>query len=380
MGRCAQASSLISSFEEHLSMKRGNLSRRGFLQRSLAALTAAGLPAWYGREVLAQKTGEPAQPAPSDRITIGIVGIGEPGTKPQPRGVQLFNDFKGQKDVQFVAACDVDSGRLDLGAKMIGEHYKSECQKFADYRKMLERDDINAVIIATPDHWHSLIALEAMRRGKDVYCEKPLTLFIDEGKALVKMAAEKKIIFQTGSQQRSADQFRLACELIRNGRIGKVKRIETRIGTNPKGGPYKPCEPHKELDFDFWLGPTPESVFAVKDYCEEMIHYHYRWNYNWSGGKLTDWGAHHNDIAQWALGKDDSGPIAVEGTGEEPSKEKYAYNCHPTFRVVYTYDMGADCKFAEKSVEVVCTHMRWQPRSEGNRPQGRRKGTQDRPR
>src|SRR5262249_32178240 len=148
----------------------------------------------------------------------------------------------------------------------------------------------------TPDHWHTLVALEALKQDKDVYCEKPLTLTVAEGQALVKLARAKNRVFQVGSQQRSDRRFRLACQLVRNGRIGKIKTIEARIGNNPRGGPFKPMSVPAELDWDFWLGPTPAVT-----YLKERCHGTFRWWYEYSGGKMTDWGAHHNDIAQWGL-------------------------------------------------------------------------------
>src|SRR5262249_41047744 len=190
--------------------------------------------------------------------------------------------------------------------------------------------------IPTPDHWHALGAIDALKKGKDVYCEKPMTLTIEEGKAGAKVAKATGRIFQVGSQQASGARFRLACELVRNGRIGKIKTVETRIGANPKAGPFKVEPVPDSLDYDFWLGPT-----AMADYVKPRVHYEFRWWYEYSGGKMTDWGAHHNDIAQWGLGMDESGPIAIEAEGEQPSKEANSYNCHPTFKVTYTYASGA---------------------------------------
>jgi predicted dehydrogenase len=325
-------------------MQKGNLSRRGFLQRSAVALSVAGLPAWFARELIAseeEKKGEKKQLAANDRVVFGVVGIGSP----QSRSRAVVQDFLSQhRGIEIAAVCDVDGRHRDRAQKEMKAKGFSDCGAFKDFRELLDRKDINAVIIATPDHWHTLVALEAMRKGKDVYCEKPLTLTIDEGKALVKVARQTERVFQVGSQQRSDARFRLACELVRNGRIGKVVRVETRIGDNPQSPPIPKADAPKELDWDFWLGPTP-----VVDYMElkqgnntfTRCHYEFRWWYDYSGGKMTDWGAHHNDIAQWGLGMDGSGPIAVEAEGDAPPKENNRYNCHPHFKVTYTYANGA---------------------------------------
>lgn len=322
-------------------MQRGNLSRRGFLQRSLAALSAAGLPTWYAREIIAAE-GEQfafqAKPvSPSNKIVMGAIGIGSP----QSRGRAIMNDARNTKAVEYVAACDVDANHLDRAAKTIGP----DCKKYKDFRELLDRKDINAVTIATPDHWHTLIAIDALRKGKDVYCEKPLTLTVAEGIALTKVAKETGRIFQVGSQQRSDSRFRLACELVRNGRIGKLKQVETRIGGNPKGGPFKVEAPPAGLDWDMWLGQAPKV-----DYVKERCHYEFRWWYEYSGGKMTDWGAHHNDIAQWGIGADGSGPVAVEAEGTAPSKEPNTYNCHPSFKITYTYADGVKLICSDKQL------------------------------
>jgi predicted dehydrogenase len=300
----------------------------------MAALVASGLPAWYARDVLAADGAK----ASNDRIIMGAIGIGSP----QSRGRDIFGDARRHKGVEYVAACDVDGRHLNRGAQMIGP----DCAKFKDFRELLDRKDINAVTIAVPDHWHTLIAIDALRKGKDVYCEKPLTLTIAEGKALVKVAKETGRVFQVGSQQRSDHRFRLACELVRNGRLGKIKTVETRIGANPTCQPIPVAEIPKELDWNFWLGPAPKADYVERrDNRGRLVNcrhpYEFRWFYEYSGGKMTDWGAHHNDIAQWGLGMDDSGPIAIEATGTPPSKEPNSYNCHPHFQVTYTYANGA---------------------------------------
>src|SRR6266851_5472509 len=238
-------------------MNKGNLSRRGFLQRSMAAMAATGLPAWYAREVLAtedEKAANSKRVAANDKITMGAIGIGSP----QSRGLAIMGDARRQKGVEYVAACDVDGRHLNNAAQRIGP----DCAKFKDFRQLLDRKEIDAVTIAVPDHWHTLIAIDALRKGKDVYCEKPLTLTIAEGKALVKVAKQTGRVFQVGSQQRSDGRFRLACELVRNGRIGTIKTVETRIGANPTSPSLPVLPPPKELDWDFWLGQTPQVAYA----------------------------------------------------------------------------------------------------------------------
>jgi predicted dehydrogenase len=316
-------------------MNRGNFSRRGFLQGSLAGLAAAGVPAWYARESLAADEARAAaakKPAANDRIVMGAIGIGSPAS----RGRAIYGDAKRHKGVEYVAACDVDASHLKNALEMMKKDGFSEATGYKDFRELLDRKDIQAVTIATPDHWHALIAIDAMRKGKDVYCEKPLTLTIDEGKALVKVARETGRVFQVGSQQRSDMRFRLACELVRNGRIGKVKTVETRIGGIDKNkvGPFKKAPVPEGLDWPFWQGQT-----GPVDYIPQRCHYEFRWWYDYSGGKMTDWGAHHNDIAQWGLGMDGSGPVAVEGVGIADSRPD-CYNVHSDFTVTYTYADG----------------------------------------
>jgi predicted dehydrogenase len=333
-------------------MSMGNLSRRGFIQRSLAVTAGAGLPLWYAREVLEGRliaADEEKKPvAASETLHVGLIGCGGQG-----RGI--MRGAMSKKGVQVVAVCDVDKNRREdtVTKELKGS---KEVKQYEDFRQLLDNKDINAVLIATPDHWHALVAIDAMRKGKDVYCEKPLTLTIDEGKALVKTAKATKRIFQVGSQQRSEGPFRFACELVRNGRIGKIETIETWIGSNPVGGPFKSSEVPEGLNWDFWLGPTPKV-----EYIKQRCHYDFRWWYDYSGGKMTDWGAHHNDIAQWALGMDDGGPISVASTAAEPSKKPDSYNCHPTFEITYGYKSGAKviCKSQENGVLIEGEDGKW---------------------
>jgi predicted dehydrogenase len=313
-------------------MNQGNLSRRGFLGRSLAALSVgAGLPAWYAREVLADEQERQGQrrPAANDRLVFGMIGMGSPNS----RGTQLYHDLRRQQGWEIAAVCDVDRRHRERAAQIVG----GTPRQFEDHRELLRLANINCVIIAVPDHWHAQIAIDALRAGKDVYCEKPLTLTIEESQAVVRAVRQTNKVFQTGSQQRSDARFRLACEMVRNGRIGRVQTVETRIGDNPVGGPFRTAAVPDGLNWNLWQGQTP-SV----DYVPQRCHYEFRWWYEYSGGKMTDWGAHHNDIAQWGLGMDNSGPVAIEGRGDAPSREPNSYNCHPHFTATYTYANGPE--------------------------------------
>lgn len=321
-------------------MENGLLSRRGFVGRTTAGLLAAGLPSWYARETAA---GPVARFIPDDKpIRMGAIGTGS-------RGLAVMEGAQ-KKGARFVAVCDVDAGHREQGvARLAKLGQEGKVDTFADYRELLDRDDIEAVTVVTPDHWHALIAIEAMKRGKDVYCEKPLTLTIEEGQAMVKVAAARKPVFQTGSQQRSDARFRLACSLVRNGRIGKIQTVETRIGANPQGGPFPVAPVPTGLDWDVWMGPTPEVEFV-----ERRCHYEFRWWYEYSGGKVTDWGAHHNDIAQWGLGTDATGPVKVESTCTAPRHvEPNCYNCPPDFNITYTYAPNAS-KVCD-GTRLICT-------------------------
>jgi predicted dehydrogenase len=337
-------------------MDRGNLSRRGFMQRSLSALAIAGLPAWYAREVFAlEARDDDKKPGANDKIVLGAIGIGSP----QSRGRAIADDAlkAGKEGVKYVAVCDVDARHVKRATEDMKKR-NQDVEGYDDFRKLLDRKDIDAVTIAVPDHWHTIIAIDALKKGKHVYCEKPLTLTVAEGQALLKVAKEAKKTFQVGSQQRSDARFRLACELARNGRLGKIKSVETRIGgiDAKKVGPFK-TEPAPEgLNWDFWQGQTP-----TVDYIPQRCHYEFRWWYEYSGGKMTDWGAHHNDIAQWGLGMDQSGPINVVGGGISDMRPN-CYNVHSDFVVAYTYANGTNliCTSAgENGVKFIGENGDW---------------------
>jgi predicted dehydrogenase len=325
-------------------MHEGKLSRRGFLWRSLAGLAAAGVPAWYAREVVAAREQQAAAArkpaAANEQLTMGLIGVGSP----QSRSLQIYNKVKGARQVRFTSVCDVDARHLRRAAGLLKEDgYPARAHK--DFRDLLEDRGVDTVLVGTPDHWHALVAIEAMRKGKDVYCEKPLTLTVEEALALVKVARQTGRVLQTGSQQRTefGGKFRLVSELVRAGRVGKVSRVEVYSGGNRTSGPLPEAPVPEGLDWDFWLGPTPRVPYLYKEVDGRALtncHYEFRWWYQFSGGRMTDWGAHMVDIAQWALGRDGGGPVAVSAVGTPPAGRPNAYSCHPDYEVTYTYDDG----------------------------------------
>lgn len=282
-----------------------NLNRRQFLKLTSTISVSAPLLA-SGWSAFGQK-------GPNDRITLGFIGVGTQG-----RG--LLGNFLNHPNTQVLAVCDVDTTRREHSKKTVDEFYTIKgvkeykgCSVYEDFREVLARKDIDAVVIATPDHWHAFIAIAACNAGKDIYCEKPLSLTIHEARAMVNAARKNDRVFQTGSMQRSMKEFRQACELVRNGRLGKISQVIVDVGP-----PSRPCDLPEEamepgLNWDRWLGPAPlrpyNSVLSPRG-----VHKHFPdWrNYReYSGGMMTDWGAHHFDIAQWGLGMDESGPVEI---------------------------------------------------------------------
>ncbi len=271
------------------------VTRRSFLKKCSLAAAAMGLPAWFVERDLAEAAPRPKRLGPNDRPAIALIGCGGQGRWDGTNAMH-FGDL--------VAVCDVDDTHAAAAAEQYGKKGRTP-DKYNDFRKVLERDDINIIVNATPDHWHTLINLAAAKAGKDVYGEKPLTLTIDEGKHMVKVIRKSGIVFQTGTQQRSSEKFRLACELVRNGRIGQLKQITVWLPAGLRDGPFSPSPVPQGLNWDFWLGQAPKV-----DYVKQRCHANFRFWYDYSGGTMTDWGAHHNDIALWAVGL--PGPASVE--------------------------------------------------------------------
>lgn len=284
-------------------------SRRTFIRTG--ALLAAGTP--LISQTVWASTG---RSAPSDRITIGVIGYGR-----MARG--LTGHLMNQPDTQVVAVCDVADVRLRDGQRQVNEFYAGHsdsgsyegCAAYVDFREVLARDDIDAVVIATPDHWHAIPALMAARSGKHIYCEKPLCHSIREGRVIADTVRRHGVIFQTGSQQRSEyeGRFRKAAELVRNDRIGKVHTIRIGVGKPPVLCDLPAERVPDGIDWDMWLGPAPWRPFN-RVLCPTDIHSHFpdwRLYSEYAGGLMADWGTHHYDIAQWALGMDDSGPVGI---------------------------------------------------------------------
>jgi predicted dehydrogenase len=312
-----------------------SLNRREFLRNtSLGVGAGLALPNLFLNKTFAA-TGE----NPSELVRIGVVGTGGQG-KSNMRALMK----------NIVAVCDVDTKHAEEAAALVEKSNKTKPAIHSDYRKMLDDKSIDAVVVATPDHWHALPAIDACMAGKDVYCEKPLTLFIEEGKVLVNAARKYGRIVQTGSQQRSEAKFLKAAEYVRNGRLGKIKRVLVGlVGVNWTKQPLVPdSAPPPELNYDLWLGPAP-----YRPYNKHRVHYYFRFFWDYSGGQMTNWGAHHLDIAQWGLGMDDSGPVEIVGKGEfDPEKR---YEVPSAFQITYKYANGVvvECRSPNPKVATL---------------------------
>ena len=285
--------------------KKYHVSRRTFLCGVGATLAAPYV-------IPASALGADGATAPSNRIQFGVIGVGGQGTG-------LMKNAMAHDNVRVVAVCELDKKRLATAKAAVDEKYgNTDCATYHDYRELLARDDINAVIIATPDHWHAMVCVEAARRKKDIYCEKPLTWSLGEGKAVVKTVQENKCVFQVGSMQRSGFYFKRAAELVRNGYLGHVKQIFVSLPnfSNAKWVDEYPKAPD-ELDWEFYVGPAEWTP-----YHPNRNHWDWRWWMTFGGGQMMDWVGHHGDIAHMAMGWDNTGPHEIEGVRWEFGKER----------------------------------------------------------
>ena len=300
------------------------------------------------------------QPAPSDRVVVGSIGVGDLGRRHHLAGQLIPN-----KRIQMAAVCDVDRNHRDQAALDVFNRTGKKVDIYKDFRDLCDRQDIDAVLIAVPDHWHALTSIYAMESGKDVYCEKPLTLTIDEGKKMVEVGPPLRHGLsdrQPAAQRQAASAWRASwCATARSASC----KPSTRTSATSTRGSLAAGRPRRRpnLDWNFWLGPAPYA-----DYSPNRCHYQFRWFSDYSGGKMTDWGAHHNDIAQWGIGADGSGPVKVKG-GTASSTRTARTTCPATFDVTYTYANGVELHLPRQGRERRQVHrQRWldlcQPRQD----------------
>jgi len=307
-----------------MNKKLTSISRRRFIATTAAAIA---LPTIVPSSIFGQN-------APSKRITVGVVGWGM-------QGPDNTRNFLAEKDCRVVAVCDVDKNHLKDAVDTVNENYQNkDCAAYHDYRELLARKDIDAVMIAVPDHWHALAYTEAARQKKDIYGEKPLAKTIAEQQAIVRAVQQNHIIWQTGSWRRSQASYRRACEIVRNGLIGKIKRVEVGLldghvdFLSQFGGgdeSFEVQQPPPELDYETWIGPS-----KMQPYIQARIHKNWRWNYNTGGGMLMDWIGHYCDIAHWGMDADRSGPSEIEGHGDFPPKGD-VFNTCTKYRIELKY-------------------------------------------
>ena len=294
------------------------MNRRNFLISALASSS----PFYISKNEIYGKN------APSNKIAIGMIGTGNHGIH------RNLNMFLRQKDAQIVAVCDVFKSRMLNAQSMVNNYYKSKgCSIHSDFREILDRDDIDAVMISTPDHWHSLMSAMAIRRGKDVICEKP-TLTVAEGRYLSDLVKKTGKVFQTSTEDRSLFIYHRLAEVVRNGRIGKLEKIKVTLPAGKRFPNENPISPPTDLDYDLWLGPAPFAPYTKSRTKQQ--HWRHVWDY--SGGKFSDWGMHQLDTAQWANDTERTGPVSIHGKGTV--NEGSMYNTFVDYEINYTYSNG----------------------------------------
>ncbi len=301
-------------------------TRRNFFRAAGAGLAGTLLTPY----VLTADAEERTLPkSKNDRLRIGAIGM-------RYQGSVITEKATAHGDV--IAICDVDRQIAEKAREQFG----GKAELYEDYRKMLERPDLDVIMIGTPDHWHTAMVIDACRAGKDVYCEKPLTLTIDEGKRMRDVVAQTGRIVQVGTWQRSDHRCRTAVELVRAGRIGKLRKVLVVLGKNKTGGPFAVETPPSHFNWNLWQGQTPDVP-----YIKERSHYTFRWWNEYSGGQMTDWGAHHVDIAQWGIGAENSGPVEIDAKATFPSVEN-GYNVATYFAAKFRYADGVELEILDE--------------------------------
>lgn len=323
-------------------------TRRTFLKQAAVVAAPTIVPA--------SVFGRAGRPSPANRITMGVIGCGG-------MGLSNLGQFLGKAECQIVATCDVEllresktksrSGAV-AGKEQVEKRYAEDMKSgafkgvdtYKDFRELCARKDIQAVVVATPDHWHALASFEALKNGKDVYCEKPVTHLFGEGRIIANEVEKRKAVWQTGSQQRSEFDFRRAAEIVRSGLIGKLKHVDVGLPTGHKKsqGDAKVQEPPAGLDYEFWCGPS-----AKLPYIPARNHFHWRWNLAYGGGQLMDWIGHHNDIAHWGMDEDLGGPVEVEALDFTWADDKTLYDAPVDYDVRCTYASGVTTRISNKN-------------------------------
>jgi predicted dehydrogenase len=318
-------------------MAGNRYSRRAFLLKSAAVAAATSAVPCF---VLSQ--GERTNRTANDRLLIGCIGLGTQGNVDAAEHARFG---------RIAAVCDVDAGRAEA-AKYDRTIGMGTADTYADYRRVLDRKDIDVVSVVTPDHWHVKIAIEALQAGKHVFCQKPLTLTLEENQ-LIRNACRKyrDRVFVVGTQQRAIAGFLRAVNMVQKGLLGDIQKIRVGLDGCPTGGPFAKATPPQELDWNVWLGQT-----AKLDYIKERCHYTFRWWYEYSGGKFTDWGAHHVDIATWAIGHDKQGLGPIEIDGADAKHSVPFHDGYPTIDNCFntSHNFAVKCKFAN-GIEMTVT-------------------------
>jgi predicted dehydrogenase len=300
------------------------LTRRSLLRRT-TKLVASTVAVPY--IVPSSALGKDGSTAPSERLTMGAIGIGN-------QGMHNLKNFLTCEDLRVLAVCDVDTNHRIRAKNTVDSAYgNKDCSAYNDFREILVRSDLDTVLIATPDHWHAILAIQAAKAGKDIYCEKPISLTIAEGRAVADTIKRYGTVYQSGTQRRSNACFRFAVDIAHSGMLGRLHTLHCYYHNGPTCPPQKPEPVPEGFDYDMWLGPAPYEAYTPR-----RCHGSFRWLYDYSGGQLTDLGAHFNDLAQWANGSQYTGPVEYEGRAEFPRDG--LFNTPVRFEVVATYADG----------------------------------------